>query len=110
MNHKLQPFFIRTIFIRTRLKFGQKLRMYEQSRLGFGIINAKFTFLNKIILFSSNSTVSNVETLQILRSIALSQVRYIWNRYFRSYFLLLSSLTSTFKNKNSSRTIEAEIS
>ena len=37
--------------------------------MGFGIINAKFTFFNKIILFSSNSAVSSVEILQMLRSI-----------------------------------------
>ena len=31
----------------------------------------KVTFLNKILLFSSNSTVSSVEILQMLRSIRL---------------------------------------
>ena len=54
----------------TGLKFGQKLRTtQEQSRLGFGTISAKFTFLNKIILFCSNSNVSSVEKLRMLRSI-----------------------------------------
>ena len=63
-------FFYKNNFIRTSLKFGQKLRTTsEQSRLGFGFINANFTFLSKILLFSSNSTVSNVEILQMLRSI-----------------------------------------
>ena len=38
-----------------------------------------FTFLNKILLFSSNSTVSSVETLQILRALAgLFPLRFIW--------------------------------
>ena len=32
-------------------------------------MNAKLTFLNTIPLFSSNSTVSSVEAIQILRSI-----------------------------------------
>ena len=64
-------FFLEEQFIRTtRLKFAQKLRTsLEQSRLGFGIIYAKFSFLNNILLFSSNSTVSSVEILQMLRSI-----------------------------------------
>ena len=56
-------FFYKNNFIKTtRLKFAKKLRTtLEQSRLGFGNINAKFAFFNKILLFfskSSNSTVS----------------------------------------------------
>ena len=63
-------FYKNTDFIRTRLKFAQKLRTTsEQSRLGFGIINAKFTFFDKVLLFSSNATVSSVEILQMLRLI-----------------------------------------
>ena len=43
----------------------------EQSRLGFGIINTKLTFLNKILSFYSNSTVSSsVEKLQMWREIS----------------------------------------
>ena len=38
-------------------------------RLGFRNINAKFTFLNKIVLFYSNSTVLSVEIPQMLISI-----------------------------------------
>ena len=33
------------------------------------MISAKFTFLNKITLFSSNSTVSSVEILQMFTKI-----------------------------------------
>ena len=84
------------------------------------ITNAKFTFLNKIVLFYSNSTVSSVEILQMLKSIefplpdlfGLMITSWVYLEYFRSYFLLLTVvvLMSTFKNKNSLRTIEAEIS
>ena len=74
----LHAFYYKNDFIRTtKLKFGQKLgTRYKQSRLRFGIINAKFTFLNKILLFSSNSTVSSVEILQMLRAIE-SLLRFI---------------------------------
>ena len=41
-----------------------------RTKFKFGIINAKFTFPNKIrSIFPSNSTVSSVETFQMLRSI-----------------------------------------
>ena len=54
-QQRLHAFFqYKNNFIRkTKVKFGQKLRItQEQSRLGFGIIviDAKFTFLNKILL------------------------------------------------------------
>ena len=66
---------------------------------------------------SSNSTASSVEILQMLRSIEfplrfiqLDDHKLVYLEYFRSYFLLLLLLLSTFKNKNTLRTIEAEIS
>ena len=45
--------------------------------MGFEIIDAKFAFLYKIILFSSNSTVLNVVISQMLRSIEFPSVRFI---------------------------------
>ena len=76
-----------------------------------------FTFLNKILLFSSNSTVSSVEILQMLRSIEflLLFIRLDDHKLgiigiFYELFLTLDVLMSTFKNKNSLRTIETEIS
>ena len=81
------------------------------------IIDAKFTFLNKIILFSSNLTVSSVEILQMLRSIEfpLRFIRLDDHKLgifgiFLELFLTVVVLMSTFKNKSSLRTIEAEIS
>ena len=71
-------FFYKNNFIRTKLKFGQKLRTtLEQSGLGFGIMIAKFASLNKILLFFSNSTVLSVEIFQMLRSIEFP-LRFIW--------------------------------
>ena len=80
---------------------------------------AKFTFLNyEMLLFSSNSTVSSAELLrQMLRSIEIP-LRFIrLDDHMLSIFGILQELfltvvvlMSTFKNKNSLRTIEAEIS
>ena len=96
----------------------KKLRTtLEQSRLGFGIRNAKFTFLNKILLFSSNSTVSSVEILQMLKSneFPLLFIRREDHKLgifgiFWELSLTVVVLMSTFKSKNSLRTIEDEIS
>ena len=65
-----------------------------------------------------NSTVSNVEILQMLRSIEFPLrfirlddhkfLRYIWNCILG--VLIVVVLMSTFQNENSFRTIEAEIS
>ena len=71
--------------------------------------NSKFTFLNEIILFSSNSTVSSVEILQMLRSIEFPlQFIGLDDHNFGIFRILLFVsvvvLTSTFKNKNSLRT------
>ena len=71
----LHAFFYKNNFIRTRVKLCQKLRTIQA-----GIWNhtcKKFTFLYKILLFSSNSTVSYFETLQLLRSLGLP-LRIIW--------------------------------
>ena len=63
----LHAFFYKNNFTRTtRLKFGKKIKTIQA-----GIWNhkCKFTFFNKILLFSSNLTVSSVEILQMLRRI-----------------------------------------
>ena len=77
----------------------------------------EFTFLNKIILFSSNSTVSSVEIFQMLRSmeIPLRFIRLYDHKLgifalFQELFLTVVVPMNTFKNKNNLRTIEAEIS
>ena len=71
-----------------------------------------------MLLFSSNSTVSSAELLrQMLRSIEIP-LRFIrLDDHMLSIFGILQELfltvvvlMSTFKNKNSLRTIEAEIS
>ena len=74
-----------------------------------------FIFLNTILLFSSNSTVSSVEIPQMLRSIEfpLRFIRLDGHKIgifgtFQELFLTVVVLRS--KNKNSLRTIEAEIS
>ena len=46
-----------------RVLFSNKLNLSRSD------IDAKFTFLNKVILLISNSTLSSVEILQMLRSI-----------------------------------------
>ena len=78
---------------------------------------SKVYFLNKIILFSSNSTVSSVEILQMLRLIKfpLRFVRLDDHKLgifevFYELSLTVVLLISAFKIKNSLRTIEAEIS
>ena len=81
--------------------------MFEQSRLGFGIINAKFTFFNKILLFSSNLTVSSVE---ITPNVEMDQIPLRFIRLDSDHKLVSVVLMSTFKKKNILRTIEAEIS
>ena len=81
--------------------------MLEQSRLGFGIINAKFTFFNKILLFSSNLTVSSVE---ITPNVEMDQIPLRFIRLDSDHKLVSVVLMSTFKKKNILRTIEAEIS
>ena len=79
-------------------------------------------FFNKILLFSSNSTVSSVEMLQMLRSIKfpLSFIRF--DGYgddhklgifgiFQELFLTVVVLMTTFKIRTAGlRTTEAEIS
>ena len=81
--------------------------MLEQSRLGFGIINAKFTFFNKNLLFSSNLTVSSVE---ITPNVERDQIPLRFIRLDSDHKLVSVVLMSTFKKKNILRTIEAEIS
>ena len=57
-----------------------------------------------------------MDTRTILRTISEPRSKFtafikksVYLEYFRSYFLLLSMSMSTFKNKNSVRTIEAQI-
>ena len=66
-------------------------------------MNAKFSFLNKLLLFSSNSTVSSVEILQMSRSIEFPlrfirlddhKLGRVYFEYFRIY------LFDYLKNKN----------
>ena len=77
----------------------------------------EFTFLNKILSFSSNSTVSSVEIFQMLKSmeIPLRFIRLYDHKLgifaiFQDLFLTVVVPMSTFKNKNNLRTIEAETS
>ena len=64
-------FYIGAFFYKNEAQIWPKIKNNVRTIPGWGLesLKAKFTFLNKIILFFSNSTVSSVELLQMLRSI-----------------------------------------
>ena len=53
--------------------------------------------------------IQNLKTSPWLDQNLLGLQKSVYLEYFRSYFLVVAVLMSTFKNKNSLRTIEAQI-